>query len=337
MKYTQGIMAQGPERPPLGLDRKLGLLTGAALLGVVAGIYFASDRDQDDEIPQPQITAEDVLKKKAARAEACGVLVKKQETIRKGATDRHAILRRLAVLGKCTDPNAIEFDFGGACKAISEGIRQNQSKFWHPILNPFYIALYDELKCAQKEFGEGHKAVLDTLLKDLASTEAVKKYRLLDPSSLVDSKLCGDAKALVSSPVVKNNIRTIRNYIIEKAPTLGADSGLRKMFEAGRAAFQEANGRPATTEELNQKFETQLSLMTVLAAIPGLCLLPVDKIIEMYDPKLTPDMLSEKRRLVLPVVRELLTVLKDEEPKKAQEVSNAILHLAKSMSLRSRK
>jgi hypothetical protein len=266
------------------------------------------------------------------KGEACGVLRKTNEKLPPLAGNRARILNDLSILGKCTDPNAIEFNFTDVCAKITRGIQSNSPKWRHPILNPFYVTLYDELKCAQREMGENPKAQLNELIAALETTEGIKKYRLLDPEARINT-LCREAQAFAGNEHNLRAIKTLRSFLVEKSATLPPESKIRQMVEATRAGYQKKFGKVPSNEELAARLESQLGSLAVAAKVPGICFLPIEGIIKRYDPNLTPEELTEKRRLALPLVREIIDVLRKEpESPKTQEVMNALMQIARSMS-----
>lgn len=331
MPYTVNIMVRSNERgpgrePSRWRDPKFILGGTAAVLGAIGGIvYMNSGRSSDTSTARSKIEMA-----QAEKRDTCGALMRTREKLPRYAPNRARILERLAVLGKCTDPNAIEFNFGSVCTQIKDGIRSAQPIWLHPVLRSFYVLLYAELKCAEKENRGDPKQALDDLFKTLDSSDITAKFRLLDPARSVD-EICKVGLAFIKESSA--DIRTVGKYVLGNEARLPAGSRLKGIVEGTRAAFRKKNGgKEPALQDLESNLDARLGIISAVASVPGLCLLPVQRILERFDNTLTEEELSEKRRLALPLIRELLEMLKDQpDTEETRETTNAMLNMARRM------
>lgn len=303
-----------------------------AVLGTVSGIIYM----ENDDSKKTEAERAMIAKLRAEKAAVCGSLMRSRRELPTASLNRKHIINRLFLLGKCTDPKAIEFNFENVCKQISDGIRSSEPKWRHPILNPFYLMLYDELKCAENERPKDMRPELDDLLKALEDSEAVKKFHLIDPSRSTRA-ICEDAVTFAKES--REDIKAVSGYILDNESRLLAGSRLKAMLDQSRAKYRaKHDGKEPQKKDLQAPLHIGLTVIAAIPSVRGFCKLPIQQIIQLFDKELTEDQLSEKRRLALPLVREILALLNDQpETEESRKVSKAILNMAHRMSVASQK
>ncbi len=274
----------------------------------------------------------------------CGVLKETKDAQWNIAEQRRNILDDLLIVAKCTDQNTEEFNFGGICERVTDGIEKYKNVLLHPVFNRFYGMLYQKLQCDIEERKINARPELLKLFDALKDAEITAQFRLLDPTKSIDS-ICKEAQNFGNAKNNRENIAIVNSYILANLERLSEAPELKKLVEGIKAKYalkhqndKDVSTREPTVQNLESAMQVKLTQIATISAIPGLCLFPMDYLIKKYDSSLTKEELTNRRSVALPLLREILGLVRDDQNKdSAQKVSRALLNLAHSMDASNKK
>ena len=293
------------------------------------------------EMPQPvaphESTEKTPEKRRAEKIVACLDLNTKEDGLSSFARNRHEILKNLTKLGNCTDPSKDDFDSVAVCKEITNGLRVNDSKFWHPILNPFYALLYKEL-CDKKSAG-GIQEHLEELRKAIEDNVVKQNFPVLDPEKTLHD-LCKPSLKIIAEHY-KDALVVVYNYIISLKET-DLPPHLKKMRErinqtyAEKVAQKKVPVNISRETFLSNRFASNMYWASWLAISANQTCKATDEqifaIIKSRAENMTPKKIGELRKEVLPVIREIIDLLSKDDSDEGKKAYEALKNIAQSMT-----
>jgi len=284
-------------------------------------------------------------KKQMGKRDACLVLNRHLDELHWFNMSRNVALERLMIMSRCLDPHSADFNFADVCDRIAKGIKDTSSPLRGKKIHSLYLNLYKELQCAEKEgirpapgetpqkTEERRKAVL-RLFDALKDSDIIRQYPLLDDSKRI-KEIC--AQALTLADKSKKDIVVLQKYILNKHASglLEQSPYIKDAVKAAEEAYSSSHdGNKPSIKDLQDLLQENLSYLSLAAILPSVaCWKPEEAILKISKGKLTPEVMKEKRRLAIPVIRELLELIrKDTDPAAAGEAGDAILNIANRMS-----
>jgi hypothetical protein len=250
--------------------------------------------------------------------------------------ERHKIINGLKIMEECVrapmksleDYKNFVTKYGKMCTSISEGLKNNRNRLFHPILKGFYEDLHKKLCQAEQipELGGKLPDKLSDLKSTLGQIEVLKSDISLD-------KLCKPVLEFSKNEI--KNFQTLAIYISENRNRLKPGGYLQQMILKTEETIKKTTGKESvSSQELRQHFLTNVGkLQSATEWIVTICSLPINKAIEWFGTKKKDDgkretkaeldeRIKKTRSEILPILIELLELIETNKNENGEYTEN---------------